>query len=102
MRVVLPHELTKEALRERLRSHAHEIADHIPGGMAEVETHWPNEDRMQMMIRAMGQNLSGDVEIEAQQVVFTIVLPPALGVIEPLVENAIRKHSQTLLAPPKA
>ena len=43
MRVALPHDLDKATVRERLRSRSHEIADHIPGGMAEVTTRWVGE-----------------------------------------------------------
>jgi hypothetical protein len=100
MRVALPHDLDKATLRERLRSRSHEIADHIPGGMAEVTTSWPSEDRMDMAIRAMGQDLHGAVELEDKQVVFTVILPPMLGFIEPIVESAIKASGQKLIAAP--
>jgi hypothetical protein len=100
VRVALPHELDKATLRERLRSRSHEIADHIPGGMAEVTTSWPNEDRMDMVIQAMGQDLRGAVEIEDRQVVFTVVLPPMLGFVEPIVESAIKASGHKLIEPP--
>lgn len=102
MRVALPHDLDKATLRERLRSRSHEIADHIPGGMAEVTTSWPSEDRMDMVVRAMGQDLHGAVELEDTQVVFTVVLPPMLGFIEPIVESAIKASGQQLIAPPSS
>ena len=98
MRVALPHDLDKATLRERLRSRSHEIADHIPGGMAEVATSWPSEDRMDMVVRALGQDLHGAVELEDDQVVFTVVLPPALGFVEPIVEKAIKAGGQKMIA----
>lgn len=101
MRVALPHNLDKATVRERLRSRRHEIADHIPGGFAQVETNWVGEDRMDMTIRAMGQDLRGMVELEDQQVVFTVMLPPALGFIEPIVESAIRAGGQKLIQGPR-
>jgi hypothetical protein len=99
MRVALPHDLDKATVRERLRSRSHEIADHIPGGMARVTTSWPSEDRMDMVVHAMGQQLTGAVELEDKQVVFTVTLPPALGFIEPIVENAIKASGQKLIGP---
>lgn len=97
MRVAIPHDLPRETVRERLRSRSHEIADHIPGGMAEVTTTWPNEDSMTMRVSAMGQNLDGRVNIEEGQLVFEIDLPPALGFVEPMVANAVRQQGQKLL-----
>jgi hypothetical protein len=101
VRVALPHDLDKETVRQRLRSRSHEIADHIPGGMAEVTTSWPSEDRMDMTVRAMGQDLRGAVELEDKQVVFTVQLPPALGFLEPIVENAVKASGRKLIAPPR-
>lgn len=100
MRVAIPHQLGKDEVRRRLQSSSHKIAEHIPGGMAEVTTSWPSEERMTMQIAAMGQNLAGAVEIKAEQVVFTFDLPPALSFVEPIIEGAIRKQGQKLLAPP--
>ena len=48
----------------RLRGNSHRIGDFIPGGMAQVETAWPSEDRMAMTIVAMGQTLRAHVDIE--------------------------------------
>jgi hypothetical protein len=101
MRVALPHDLDKATVRERLRSRSHEIAEHIPGGMAEVSTTWVNEDRMDMTVRAMGQDLHGAVELEEGQVVFTVMLPPALGFIEPIVEKAIKASGRKLIEGPR-
>jgi hypothetical protein len=100
MRIAIPHQLGKDEARHRLKSHSHEIADHIPGGVAEVTTGWPSEDRMTMRVTALGQALDGLVDIEDGQVVFEIALPAALSFIEPAVEGAIRQSGQKLLAAP--
>lgn len=100
MRVAIPHNLDRETVRQRLRSRSHEIADHIPGGMAEVQTAWRSDDVMAMTVRTFGQELSGDVEIEEGQLVFNMTLPPALGFLEPIVEGAIKQQGQKLIAPP--
>lgn len=97
MRVAIPHDLPRETVRERLRKRSHEIADHVPGGMAEVTTAWASEDSMTMRVSAMGQNLDGRVDIEEGQLVFELDLPPALGFVEPMVANAIRQQGQKLL-----
>ena len=40
MRVPIAHTLPKEEVRRRLRERSHEIANFIPGGMADVTTGW--------------------------------------------------------------
>lgn len=97
MRVAMPHDLDRATVRERLRSRSHEIADHIPGGMADVSTSWSGEDRMDIAVSAMGQNLQGMVLIEERQVVIDIDLPRALSFLEPIVAGAIRQQGQKLL-----
>lgn len=101
MQVAIPHNLGREEVRRRMRENSGNIGDHIPGGMADVQTSWSSEDRMEMSIGAMGQTVNGHVDIEDHQVVFHMVLPPALGFIKPIVEGAIRDQGNKMLAPPK-
>lgn len=101
MRVAIPHGLGKDEVRQRLKSRSHELADFIPGDVADVTTGWPSEDRMTMCVAAMGQQLDGLVDIEDGQVVFEVVLPAALSFVEPVVKSAIQKGGQKLLEAPK-
>ena len=100
MRVEIPHNLDKATARERLRANSHKIAEQFPGGMAQVETSWPDEDTMAMHVRAMGQELSGRVELEEGKLVFNVVLPAALSFVEPIISGAIKQSGQKLIAPP--
>ncbi len=97
MRVPIGHQLGKDEVRRRLRSRSHEIANFVPGGMADVTTTWPTEDIMALSVVAMGQGIDGKVIIEDTQVIFEINLPPALSFVEPMVSAAIRSKGQKLL-----
>ena len=97
MRVPIPHQLGKDEVRRRLKSRSHEIVNFIPGGMAQVDTGWPDEDTMNLSVRTMGQGVEGRVMIEDTQVIFEIDLPPALSFVEPMVANAIRSKGQKML-----
>ena len=98
MKVPIPHELPKEEVRRRLKERSHEMADHIPGPMAEVLTDWPSDDRMNMTIKAMGQNLVGTVDIEDNRLLVEVTLPPMLGFMEPVISSAMKDQGQKLLA----
>ena len=100
MRVEIPHNLDKATARERLRANSHKIGEQFPGGVAQVETSWPDEDTMAMHVRAMGQELSGRVELEEGKLVFNVVLPAALSFVEPIISGAIKQSGQKLIAPP--
>ena len=99
MRVPIPHSLPKGEVRRRMRDGAPQIGSFMPGGMAQVDTAWPDEDTMTLGVSAMGQRVDGRVLIEDRQVIFEVNLPPALSFIEPLVAGAIRDKGQKLLAP---
>ncbi|RVQ69379.1 hypothetical protein EKN06_04135 [Croceicoccus ponticola] len=97
MRVAVPHTLPKAEVRRRLDEKQGDIAGFVPGGMADVETSWASEDRMTMTIRAMGQELTGNVDIEDDAVVFNIALPLALSFVEPMISGAIEEKGRKLL-----
>lgn len=100
MRVAIPHNLPREEVRKRLHERSHEIADHIPGGMADVATDWAGDDRMNINVSAMGNNLHGAVDIEDGRLVFNIDLPPALSFFETVIKGAIKQQGQKMLAAP--
>ena len=97
MRIAIPHELTREEVRRRMAGSSDQLKDYVPGGMADVETDWPNEDRMRLSVAAMGQEVTGHVDIEDAQVVFNVTLPPALSFFGPMIEKAIHKGGTKML-----
>lgn len=97
MRVAIPHELGREEVRRRLKERVHEVADYIPGGMADVSTGWANDDRMTLNVSTMGQSIDGHVDIGDDEVVFVVDLPMALSFVRPMIEGAIRKNGTKLL-----
>lgn len=97
MRVAVPHNLPKEEVRRRLRERSGEIANFMPGGMAQVQTGWVDEDRMNLTVGAMGAEVRGDVLIEEGQVVFQVTLPAMLSFMEPAVAKAIEAGGHKLL-----
>ena len=100
MRMTLPHEIGADEVRRRLKERSHEIADQIPGGMATVETHWPNEDLMQLSVDAMGQHVTGSVAIAEDNVVIDYTLPASLSFFKPIIEKALQSNGQKLLEKP--
>lgn len=97
MRIALPHDLGKEEVRRRLRERTPELADHMPGGMAQVASEWPSEDRMNLSVAAMGQEVEGVIDIFEEKLVIDFELPRALAFLRPIIENAVRSNTQKLL-----
>jgi hypothetical protein len=97
MRIPIPHQLGRDEARRRLHDRSGEMAGLFPGGMAEVDVQWPSEDRMAMVVTAMGNTVRGHVDIEEAAVVFDIDLPAALAFVEPMVRGAIEAKGRKLL-----
>ena len=96
MRVAIPHDLDRAEVRRRIKGRSHEIVDFLPD-RADVSTSWPSEDHMALNVSAMGQSITGDIEIEEGQVVFTINLPGMLSFVEPMIQSAIKAKGRKLL-----
>jgi hypothetical protein len=99
MRVTLPHNLTKDEVRRRMRAHADEIGNFFPAGLAKVTTGWPTEDRMTITAEVVGQSIPGGVEVRDHEVVITMELPLLLSVMKGPLEAAVKKEGVRLLAP---
>ncbi|MEL7189603.1 MAG: polyhydroxyalkanoic acid system family protein [Pseudomonadota bacterium] len=97
MRVTLPHSLGRDEVRARLHRHAHEIADYFPRGMATVETDWPSEDVMGLVINAAGQRIPGTIEVADTEVVIEMDLPPLLSFLRGTLERAVKQNGGKLL-----
>ena len=99
MRVTLPHDLTKDEVRRRMRAHAGEIGAFFPAGLATVTTDWPSEDRMNITAEVLGYAIPGGVDVRDTEVVIEMELPLLLGVMKGPLEAAVKKEGGRLLAP---
>ena len=98
MRIAIDHSLTAAEVRHRLKTRAPEIAEMVPGGLAKVTTSWPDENRMEMTITAMGKEVSGHVEICAHEAVFIINLTGSLSFVAPMIAAKVEEKGRKLLA----
>lgn len=97
MRVALPHDLGKDEVRRRLKARTGDLASYIPGGMAQVDATWADEDTLALGITAMGQFVGARVAVEETQMVVTIDLPPQLGFVRGIIEQGVRSTGMKML-----
>ena len=97
--VAVPHSLTRDEVRARMKAKVGRLADYIPGGNAAVSASWPSEDRMVLDIAAMGQNLQALLDIEDKAVRVTAQLPGMLGMFAGAIEGAIKDKGEKLFLP---
>lgn len=95
--VDIPHTLGREEARRRVRARIGELPGHIPGGMAEVRSSWTGEDSMALEVKAMGQTLSGTLDIEDRVIRVTMLLPPLLSMMSGVLAAAVKTQGSQLL-----
>ena len=97
MRIAIPHSIGKDEARRRVRERSGEIANFVPG-FASVSTMWQSEDKMDLTVGAMGQEMTGSIEVGESEVAFTVELPAALGFVEPMIRSQIEAKGRKLLS----
>lgn len=97
MRVSIPHDLGREEVRRRMKERIGDLGAQMPGQVADISHSWASEDRMDLDIGVMGQKVTGHIDIEDSLVWVDVTLPAMLSFFEPVVQNAIRQHGETLL-----
>jgi hypothetical protein len=97
VRIAIPHSIGKDEARRRIRERSGEIANFVPG-FASVSTAWQGEDRMNLTVGAMGQEMTGAIEVGENEVAFTVELPAALSFVEPMIRGQIEAKGRKLLS----
>ncbi len=93
--VDLPHSLGAEEAKRRIANGMGDLGRHIPGG-ANVESNWAG-DRLHLRVRAMGQEVSTNIDVHESIVRVEVLLPPALGFFGRAIEKVLRRKGADLL-----
>jgi len=96
IKVDLPHRLGAQEAKRRLQDGIGSLKDHIPGGAAEVSASW-QDDRMNLLVRAMGQDVRATVDVEESKVRLEVQLPPMLSFLAKPIEALLRHQGTELL-----
>lgn len=98
--VDLPHRLGAAEARRRIERGIGRLSEFVPGG-AEVESHWSGE-RLDLRVTAMGQGISGSIDVLETVVRVEISLPGALSFFAKPIEALLRRKGTELLADKRA
>ena len=95
VQVDLPHRLGKEEARRRIAANIHKLETQIPGG-AKVQSSWSG-DRLNLEVQAMGQAVTGDLDVEESRVRCKLVLPGMLAMLARPIEAMLTSKGSELL-----
>jgi putative polyhydroxyalkanoate system protein len=91
----IPHSLGKEEARRRLETGFEKIQDQF-AKQATVEKTWDG-DHMTFTAIAMGQTITGTMDVLEEAIRLDIVLPGFLGMLAGKVRDKVQKQGQLLL-----
>jgi putative polyhydroxyalkanoate system protein len=93
--VTIPHELGREEARKRIEAGFGDLSRHL-GGLGAVTRHWDG-DRLSFAFAAMGQAVSGYVDVADRAIRLEVLLPNLLAMMAGKLKGRLQKEGQLLL-----
>lgn len=93
--VTIPHELGRAEARRRIDEGVGRLTQQF-GAIGEVRQAWEG-DTLRFSVQAVGQTISGLIEIAERQVRLEVVLPGFLAMIANKVRGRLQQEGQVLL-----
>ena len=94
--VTLPHQLGRTEARRRIENGFAKIVEVLPGGAGKCSQRWDG-DRLVFAVAAVGQTVSGTIDVLDTAVTMEIELPGLLGLLAGGLKGRLRKAGQLLL-----
>ena len=95
IQVDLPHKLGREEARRRIAGNIHKLEKQIPGG-AQVNSSWQC-DELKLAVKAMGQSIDADIDVQESVVRCKLMLPPMLAMLARPIEAMLKAKGNELL-----
>ena len=95
--VNIPHQLGRVEARRRIETGFAEIVHLLPGGAGECDEHWDG-DRLVFRVAAMGQSVTGTIDVLDTAIAMELELPGLLGLLAGSIQGRMQKVGQKLLA----
>ena len=94
--VSLPHQLGRAEARRRIENGFAKIVEVLPGGAGKCHQRWDG-DKLVFSVTAVGQTVSGVIEILETAVTMEIELPGVLGLLAGGLKGRLQKTGRLLL-----
>jgi putative polyhydroxyalkanoate system protein len=93
--VTIPHELGRAEARKRIEAGFDDLSRHL-GGLGGVSKTWDG-DRLNFAFAAMGQAISGSVDVADRGIRLEVLLPNLLAMMAGKLKGRLQKEGQLLL-----
>lgn len=93
--LTIPHELGRAEAHRRIDAGFGDLSRHL-GGVGQVSKTWDG-DRLNFSFSAVGQAISGVIDVADSSIRLEVLLPGLLGMIAGKVKGRLQKEGQLLL-----
>ena len=94
--VSIPHALGRAEARRRIEAGFGDFSRHLGGGAGAFSKTWTG-DRLDFSLQAMGQSITGLLDVSDDAVRVEVMLPGFLSMIAGKVKGTLQKEGQLLL-----
>ncbi|MDB5447215.1 MAG: hypothetical protein JWQ97_2532 [Phenylobacterium sp.] len=94
--LTLPHELGRAEARRRIDKGFGDFAQHMGGAAGVLSKTWTG-DRLSFALSALGQQISGTIDVEDAAIRLEVLLPNLLAMIAGKVKGRLKAEGQLLL-----
>jgi hypothetical protein len=94
--VLIPHDLGKAEARRRLQGGMGSLRSRFGDKLTTIEDSW-TDDRMDFRVVALGQSVSGNLEVMEEAVRVEVQLPWLLAMVAEKAKTLIQKQGQLML-----
>jgi hypothetical protein len=94
--ITIPHKLTVDEVKSRLNNGIADARRNFAAQIGTVQETW-NGDRMDFRLAAMGQQVTGRVDVQPSELRFEIDLPFMLAMLADRLRGAVEEHGRKLL-----
>lgn len=94
--LTIPHELGRDEARRRIDDGFAQLSQHLGGAAGVLSKTWVG-DQLSFAFAALGQKVTGTIDIEDAAVRLEVLLPNLLAMMADKVRGRLRKEGQLLL-----
>lgn len=94
--LTIPHELGRAEARRRIDAGFASFSQHMGAAAGAVSKDWSG-DHLNFALAALGQRISGSIEVEETSVRLEVLLPNLLAMMAEKVRGRLKKQGQLLL-----
>ena len=95
--ITIPHDLGAAVARQRIEEGFGKISQQFGEAAAKALTKTWTGDRMDFAVAAMGQQITGHLDVREADVLMTINLPNVLALLAGKIKGRVQKEGQLLL-----